>query len=363
MIDASRGHDPDRIARASSEDTHDYGVLSFTDVIVKSSNVGAIKIGLKLGAERLSEYVRRFGFGAAGVAGLSRREPGHRLEPGQVDRQRARVGVDGLPGRRDAAADGRRPSARSPTAASCIEPRVVRAVYRGGRRYDVQPKVRAPHDQRRTRRPTLTDDHGGGRRARHGAGARRFPGYTIAGKTGTAAKLVNGRYSHVRLQRVVRRLRPVAQAGRRRSSSSSTRRTAGRTTAGRCRRRSSSGSPRRRCATSASRRRSTRRRRCSWRAATSRRRRPRPRRAAGEPVVSLVADGPPGTRAGPARPERARGGADARAARADRARVRRRRSSSSQDPPRGRAARCRAPSAALRSNAGRRRGRRQAARP
>ena len=34
-------------------------------MIVKSSNVGAIKVGLKLGAERLGLYVRRFGFGRA----------------------------------------------------------------------------------------------------------------------------------------------------------------------------------------------------------------------------------------------------------------------------------------------------------
>ena len=37
---------------------HDYGALTFTDVIVKSSNVGAIKIGLKVGAERMGLYVR-----------------------------------------------------------------------------------------------------------------------------------------------------------------------------------------------------------------------------------------------------------------------------------------------------------------
>jgi cell division protein FtsI/penicillin-binding protein 2 len=43
---------------------HNYGTLTFEDVIVKSSNVGAIKIGLKLGRERLSAYVSRFGFGA-----------------------------------------------------------------------------------------------------------------------------------------------------------------------------------------------------------------------------------------------------------------------------------------------------------
>ncbi|HMI93002.1 MAG TPA: penicillin-binding protein 2, partial [Polyangiales bacterium] len=42
---------------------HDYGVLSFADVIVHSSNVGAIKVGLMVGAERLGLYVKRFGFG------------------------------------------------------------------------------------------------------------------------------------------------------------------------------------------------------------------------------------------------------------------------------------------------------------
>ena len=42
---------------------HQYGTLSFTDVIVKSSNVGAIKIGLQVGPERISRYMERFGFG------------------------------------------------------------------------------------------------------------------------------------------------------------------------------------------------------------------------------------------------------------------------------------------------------------
>ena len=61
-------HQPRRRSRSAARVDHrrrghNYGVLSFTDVIVKSSNVGAIKIGFSVGAERLSRYVARFGFG------------------------------------------------------------------------------------------------------------------------------------------------------------------------------------------------------------------------------------------------------------------------------------------------------------
>ena len=44
-------------------DTHPYGVLSMADVLAKSSNVGAIRIGLTVGKTKLSEYVQNFGFG------------------------------------------------------------------------------------------------------------------------------------------------------------------------------------------------------------------------------------------------------------------------------------------------------------
>ncbi|NVO00272.1 MAG: transpeptidase family protein [Geobacteraceae bacterium] len=45
-------------------DTHKYGRLSVGDVLKYSSNIGAAKIGAKLGAERLYGYLRGFGFGA-----------------------------------------------------------------------------------------------------------------------------------------------------------------------------------------------------------------------------------------------------------------------------------------------------------
>lgn len=45
------------------KDAHRHGLLTFQEVIQKSSNVGTIKIGLALGKERLYDYIKRFGFG------------------------------------------------------------------------------------------------------------------------------------------------------------------------------------------------------------------------------------------------------------------------------------------------------------
>jgi cell division protein FtsI (penicillin-binding protein 3) len=44
-------------------DHHRNGVLTLKEVIQKSSNVGAVKMALKLGPELLYKYVKRFGFG------------------------------------------------------------------------------------------------------------------------------------------------------------------------------------------------------------------------------------------------------------------------------------------------------------
>ena len=41
-----------------------FGVIPVTDIIAKSSDVGAIKLGLRLGEERFDHYIRAFGFGA-----------------------------------------------------------------------------------------------------------------------------------------------------------------------------------------------------------------------------------------------------------------------------------------------------------
>jgi membrane peptidoglycan carboxypeptidase len=74
-----------------------------------------------------------------------------------------------------------------------IEPRVLRAVYRDGRRYPITPKIARRTISAETA-ATLTTimeavvSDGTAKLA-------QIDGYTIAGKTGTASKLVDGRYS------------------------------------------------------------------------------------------------------------------------------------------------------------------------
>jgi cell division protein FtsI (penicillin-binding protein 3) len=60
-IDCSAGRIQlaDRVIR----DAHENGVLTFTDVIAESSNVGTITVALRLGKERFAKYISAFGFG------------------------------------------------------------------------------------------------------------------------------------------------------------------------------------------------------------------------------------------------------------------------------------------------------------
>jgi cell division protein FtsI (penicillin-binding protein 3) len=190
IIDVSGGqiHIGSRVVH----DTHNYGALSFTDVIVKSSNVGAIKIGFKLGTERLSEYVARYGFGHPVSPDFPGESPGIVWRPDKWTESALasvsmgyQVGVTPLQmlAAVSSVANG----------GQYVEPRVIRAVYKEDRRYAVQPKI-----VRRTisadTAATMTEIMEGVV-DRGTAKAAQIPGYTIAGKTGTAAKLINGHYS------------------------------------------------------------------------------------------------------------------------------------------------------------------------
>jgi cell division protein FtsI (penicillin-binding protein 3) len=52
------------------KDVHPYGRLTLADVVVRSSNIGMTKVGRRLGAERLYQSLRAFGFGQGGSLNL-----------------------------------------------------------------------------------------------------------------------------------------------------------------------------------------------------------------------------------------------------------------------------------------------------
>jgi cell division protein FtsI (penicillin-binding protein 3) len=193
MFDTSAGYitfGPRRI-----HDYHRYPELSFTDVIVKSSNVGVIKIGQALGPEAVSRYVYRFGFGET----LARDIPHQRA--GLVDRRLPQFKPSELASLSMGYQIGVTPLQMVAAVASIanggelVTPHVVRATIVGGVRTEVPRTV-----IRRTIPAHIADELTTILEQvveRGTAKSARIPGYTIAGKTGTAEKLENGRYSKV----------------------------------------------------------------------------------------------------------------------------------------------------------------------
>lgn len=174
-------------------DDHRHTVLTFSDVIVKSSNVGAIKVGLRLGAERMGLYTQRFGFGQQTSPDFPGESPGIVWEP-------ARLKELGLASMSMGYQVGVTPLQMAAAVSSVangghlMQPRVVRAVIRDG--------VRVPVPHKIVRRTITTETAAELTRIMEGVVERggtatraKLDGHTVAGKTGTARKLVNGRYS------------------------------------------------------------------------------------------------------------------------------------------------------------------------
>jgi len=62
--------------RTVHEAHHGYGIMPMEMVLAKSSNIGAIQVGLQVGSSKLYEYVRRFGLGARTGIPLPAESPG-----------------------------------------------------------------------------------------------------------------------------------------------------------------------------------------------------------------------------------------------------------------------------------------------
>jgi cell division protein FtsI (penicillin-binding protein 3) len=174
---------------------HDrYGRLTVREVLAKSSNVGMIKLALLLGQQRLYEEVRALGFGERTAVDL----PGE--SPGIVRPLRAWSALS-----KAYVSFGQEVSVTSLQLA-----RAMAAVANGGRllRPHVVARVEGergverldePFEQGQALTPAVAAQleellaevvrAGTGRQA-------AIDGYPVAGKTGTAQKVVGGRYSH-----------------------------------------------------------------------------------------------------------------------------------------------------------------------
>ena len=182
------------IAGHRIRDHKPFGRLTVAQILAHSSDVGTIKLGLRLGAPKLYEYIRAYGFGRlSGIdlpgesRGLLRRlENWTPLSVGSISMGQE-IGVTPV---------------QMVTAVSAIanggllyRPHVVQALRRGAEQVAVErpPPVRVIRATTAATMRRMLEGvvlEGTGRRA-------RLDGYTAAGKTGTSQKFdpAAGRYS------------------------------------------------------------------------------------------------------------------------------------------------------------------------
>jgi cell division protein FtsI/penicillin-binding protein 2 len=171
-------------------------MLRVSEVIEKSSNIGAAKLAVQLGQERFYGYIRAFGFGqTTGVA----------LPGENHGKLRPREEWTGLSITRIAMGHEVTASPLQVTAATC-------AIANGGRLlmpklvHDITDDAGAmlvAYEPQEVRRVITESTAAKLREAlikvtgKKGTASRaHIPGFRVAGKTGTAQKVIDGHYSH-----------------------------------------------------------------------------------------------------------------------------------------------------------------------
>ncbi len=181
------------LAGHTIHDHKPYGDLTVRRVMADSSDVGAIKLGLRLGEDRLYRYIRAFGFGSEANVGLPAEERGLLQPPsrwsgisiGEISMGQE-IGVTAL----------QMVSAYSAIANGGIlfQPRVVRDVFMDGH-HDPLPPATGRRVVSQQTAETMKDIFAEVVQSGTGLPAR-LAGYSAGGKTGTAQKIdASGTYS------------------------------------------------------------------------------------------------------------------------------------------------------------------------
>lgn len=177
-------------------DHHPYASLSMADVLAKSSNIGAIQIGLKVGEAKMLEYIRRFGFGRTTGVPLPAESPG--MVRDLRAWQKTSIGSVAM-GHEISATTLQLAQATAVIANGglLVKPRLIQSRQRPGgpvEKTPVEPPIRVLKPETAITMRQLMEGvvlNGTGK-------AARLDGYTAGGKTGTAQifDLVEKRYTH-----------------------------------------------------------------------------------------------------------------------------------------------------------------------
>ncbi|MCM8764146.1 MAG: penicillin-binding protein 2, partial [Candidatus Omnitrophica bacterium] len=175
-------------------DAHPYGSLDFRDIIIKSSNIGTVKLAMRIGEETLYRYIKKFRFGELTGIDLPGEIRGI-LRP--IDRW-SDYSITAIPIGQE-------------VGVTCLQAiRTISVFANGG--YLVRPHILKKIEPSDSLRETsfvqaesvisfavitslneilakVVSEEGTAAKA-------RIPGYTICGKTGTGQKVENGVYSH-----------------------------------------------------------------------------------------------------------------------------------------------------------------------
>ena len=171
-----------------------YGLISFEDVMVHSSNVGAVRVGLAVGANRFYDYIRRFGFGErTGVqlpgetGGLVRRtEKWSQLSNAEMSIGQE-IGATPL--------QVLRAMATVANGGVRVEPRIVDRVMNAQGNVVYRPQRPAPQRVISERTAAVLNEILKQVVARGTGQPAALAEHTVAGKTGTAQKAGRGGYS------------------------------------------------------------------------------------------------------------------------------------------------------------------------
>ena len=184
-----------RVGNHTLHDHKPHGNLTFVEVIEKSSNIGTVKIAQRLGSERLAAYVEKFGFGQ--LTGID--VPGETSGMVSPLSQWSKLSITAIPMGQEigvTALQMARALAVIANGGRLVRPRVVSTITdaQGGlvRQMEPDPGTTVISESTaQTMRQILQ-----GVVERGTAKLGRLEGYSAAGKTGTAQKVENGRYSH-----------------------------------------------------------------------------------------------------------------------------------------------------------------------